>query len=438
MPEPSLLAVFGNPIFHSRSPIIFSRLAKTQKINSVYLRVAVSSAKEILTFAQQTGLSGFNITAPFKYDIIPLLEKTDKHAKMIGAVNAVKIENGTFHGYNTDYIGVIDALKNNGAALDESNVFILGAGGAARAAAYGMIMSRAKNVFLANRTQKKAQAAAARLGCDPVPWEDRFNVIKKCNILISCIPQHPMDPYWDYLPKNIRILTADYKYRPDNLDPSNVQHINGREWLLYQALPGFKLFFRQKAPLSVIPQIKNDLAQDHISGKTNIALIGFMGSGKTTIGRKLAEKMGYFFVDTDEEIARAAGKTIPKIFRENGETSFRSQEKSLVERLVPPAKHTVFALGGGAVIEKKSRSLIQKNCLVIWLWAPLKTMLDRVETDTRPLLGPEKTLKNAYWLLTARRPVYAAASDLVIITESCKTGYTVERILNEIGLLLKH
>lgn len=433
MPELNLLAVFGNPIFHSRSPSIFSLLADGKKISCVFLRVAASSSEEILSFAKHNGLSGFNITAPFKQDILPMLDSVDKHARVIGAVNAVKIEKGLFQGCNTDYIGVIDAIKNTGSDPTGSTVVILGAGGAARAAAYGMVLSRAKKVFLVNRTREKAQTAASRLKCDSIPWKDRYSVMKKCDILISCIPQHPLDPYAGLLPKKTWILTADYKFHSANSVLSGNRHINGREWLLYQALPGFKFFFGQEAPRHVIPQVRNILAREPRSDKTNIALIGFMGSGKTTIGRELAKKLGYIFVDTDTEITHEAGKTIPHIFRENGEGGFRAREKSLIKKLVPQAKQTVFALGGGAVIDKTNLNLIRENCLVIWLWAPLEHMLNRIEADTRPLLDTENTLEKACALLKSRKPDYAAASDLVINTGSGSTDSTAKRIKNEIG-----
>lgn len=153
------------------------------------------------------------------------------------------------------------------------------------------------------------------------------------------------------------------------------------------------------------------------SGATpNIVLIGFMGSGKTTVGRILAAKTGLRFVDTDEEIEKAAGKPIPQIFREIGEDGFRELESSALAGLA--GRHgLVVSTGGGIVIRPANRELLRRIGFVVWLAADEKTIYRRVsKSRDRPLLrnpNPRETIRN---LLAARSALYAQSCDLRIDT----------------------
>ncbi len=165
--------------------------------------------------------------------------------------------------------------------------------------------------------------------------------------------------------------------------------------------------------------------------KPNIALVGFMGSGKTATGRVLARKMGWDLVDTDAEIEKRSGMPIPKMFATRGEPFFREKEKSLIARLVPSAKKKIFSLGGGAVLDEDTRSLLVSHCRVIWLWISLETALARIELSSRPVLhaaGGERALPQSY---QARSRACALASDLVLNTDGPSAEETGERIRYE-------
>src|SRR3546814_819154 len=140
-----------------------------------------------------------------------------------------------------------------------------------------------------------------------------------------------------------------------------------------------------------------------------IVLVGLMGVGKSTVGKRLARRLGLEFVDSDEEIERAADHSIAEIFDRFGENSFRDGERRVIARLIdgPPR---VIATGGGVFINDETRTLILKRGIVIWLDADVETLAERVSRrDHRPLLRNKEPLPLLQDLAGVRNPVYAEA-----------------------------
>lgn len=164
-----------------------------------------------------------------------------------------------------------------------------------------------------------------------------------------------------------------------------------------------------------------------------IVLVGLMGAGKTTVGRRLAQRLGLPFVDADHEIEAAAGMTITDIFDRFGESYFRDGERRVIARLIDGSPK-VIATGGGAFLQDETRALILDQALSIWLEAAPAVLADRVaRRDTRPLLrgkDPEAVLTE---LAAVRNPFYAMAK---IRVESVVAPHdaTVNAILKAIGL----
>lgn len=144
-----------------------------------------------------------------------------------------------------------------------------------------------------------------------------------------------------------------------------------------------------------------------------VTLVGLMGAGKTTVGRRLAERLDAAFRDSDEEIVAAAGMDIPDIFAELGEESFRQGERRVIARLLDEAPH-VLATGGGAFMNDETRELILDRALSVWIRADLSTLVERTgRRADRPLLkdgDPEAILAR---LMEERHPVYGLA-DIVV------------------------
>lgn len=159
-----------------------------------------------------------------------------------------------------------------------------------------------------------------------------------------------------------------------------------------------------------------------------IALVGLMGAGKTSIGRRLAQRLGLPFVDADAEIEAAAGCTIEEIFQRHGEAAFRDGERRVIARLLDNPPH-VLATGGGAFIDPATRALMRARAVSVWLRADLDLMLARVgRRGNRPLLKTGEPRAVLERLVAERYPVYAEA-DITVDSVDGPPELTVERVL---------
>jgi shikimate kinase len=163
-------------------------------------------------------------------------------------------------------------------------------------------------------------------------------------------------------------------------------------------------------------------------GARAIVLVGLMGAGKTSIGRRLAEKLGVPFVDADHEIEAAAGKSIPDIFAEHGEPHFRDGERRVIARLLDNGNQ-VLATGGGAFMNPETRARIKERAVSVWLKADLDLLMKRVsKRGGRPLLAnnnPEAVMRK---LIEDRYPIYAEA-DITVESADVQHGVMVNEVL---------
>ncbi|MBL7126065.1 MAG: shikimate kinase [Dehalococcoidales bacterium] len=164
--------------------------------------------------------------------------------------------------------------------------------------------------------------------------------------------------------------------------------------------------------------------------KSNIALIGFMGTGKTAVGRLLAEKLGRGFIELDALIEQIAGKTIPEIFAKDGETAFRELEIEAT-RDVAGKENTVVACGGGVVLNQINIDRLRKHSVIVYLTASPEAILKRTLSDTneRPLLVAEDKTGEVRKLLEFRQPFYERAADITVDTSGLEVAGVVEQII---------
>ena len=167
--------------------------------------------------------------------------------------------------------------------------------------------------------------------------------------------------------------------------------------------------------------------------KSSIALIGFMGTGKTAVGRALAKKLGKRFIELDPLIEQKAGKTIPEIFQENGEIAFRELEIAVTKEAAGE-KDAVIACGGGVVLNKINTDRLQKEAVIVYLTASPKVILRRTlhDDEERPLLkaaNPSQTIRE---LLRFRQPFYKRAADITINTSRLGIEATVTQIITRL------
>ncbi len=154
---------------------------------------------------------------------------------------------------------------------------------------------------------------------------------------------------------------------------------------------------------------RNSKSYEEAAKRGPIVLIGMMGVGKSTVGRRLATRLGLTFVDADEEIEKAAGMTITEMFDRYGETHFRDGERRVIARLMDGAPK-VIATGGGAFMQDDTRALILEHAIAIWLDAEIDILVDRVSRrEGRPLLKGKDARAVLTELAQIRNPVYALA-----------------------------
>jgi shikimate dehydrogenase len=425
-----LLAVAGNPILHSRSPELFSGLFGRTGVDGAYFRMLARDAGEAAAMARGMRLDGFNVTSPFKVDLIPFLDEVEGPALEAGAVNCVYRRNGHLIGANTDHIGVVRALRARGVFPEGRRAVVLGAGGAARAAAYGLVKAGAAKVTVVCRTIEKARQVDWGPTVEVLAVPDSERALKECDICLSCVPEPGLLPGKESLKEGCLFMSASYKKALSRAGGKGPELADGRDWLLHQAGPSFRILAGTEPPESFPDPGAWDTVSSAPVRKSNVALIGFSGTGKTASGQDLAALMGYRFVDTDALIETRSGMSIPALFR-RGEPAFRDLEREVVGASVPAARRTVFATGGGAVLDGESAELLRRHCLVVWLWASAGVAVARIDRNSRPLLGGENAAAKAGDLLEDRIPRYARIADLALSSERASAAAVAKRIKDE-------
>ena len=167
--------------------------------------------------------------------------------------------------------------------------------------------------------------------------------------------------------------------------------------------------------------------------KSNIALVGFMGAGKTEVGRLLAEKLGKDFLEVDELIEQRAGKSVPEIFQQDGEIAFRELEIEAT-REAAEKRDAVIACGGGAVLNQINIDRLREHGVIIYLAASPEVILNRTSSDTgeRPLLVAEDKASRVKKLLNLRQPFYERAADITVNTSELDVTGVVGKIISVI------
>ena len=151
----------------------------------------------------------------------------------------------------------------------------------------------------------------------------------------------------------------------------------------------------------------------------NIILIGYMGSGKSTIGKKTAKLLGVEFLDTDSLIEEQEGMTISELFAQNGEDYFRQKETETIQKLKKESKSIVLATGGGLPMKEENQALLKDFGIVVYLKASVDTLVERLKGDTtRPLLKEGDLRKKIETMLEIRNPVYENVADIVLETDT--------------------
>lgn len=263
-----LCGLIGNPVEHTLSPVIHNTLAKKLSHNLVYVPFLVEKENlgDAIKGAYGLHILGMNVTVPYKSDVIPYLQETDELAQKIGAVNTlVSVKNG-YKGYNTDILGLYRAMQSEGISLTGESVVLLGAGGAARAAAFLCAEKGAKQVFVLNRSIDRAEALAdevnkafGRKCICPMAMADYEKLPEKRMLAIqgTSVGLHPNteDAVIEDREFYQRIHTGfDLIYKPEEtkfmklVKEAGGQSYNGLKMLLYQGIIAYELWNQVEVP----------------------------------------------------------------------------------------------------------------------------------------------------------------------------------------------
>lgn len=271
------LAVIGDPIAHSLSPMVHGAALEALKVPYTYQKVQVKKGelKDFLAYAKEQKIDGFNLTMPHKVDILPYLTEMDESAKRFEAVNTVKVKDGKLYGYNTDAKGYTVALNHAGYQFKESRVLILGAGGVVRTLALEAAFQGAKEIRILNRTEAKAEeivssiqakvAIAISGGC--LAKEELNCGCEACDIFINATPlgMHGMEEdfqdvsFLEHLPKHA--LVSDLIYNPQTTTllrrakDLSLATLNGMGMLIYQALLADQIYLDDSFDMKSIYEI---------------------------------------------------------------------------------------------------------------------------------------------------------------------------------------
>lgn len=436
-----LIGIFGNPIKHTLSPLIHDTLSKILGINERYIPFHIeNNLCKYVEIAYDQGILGLNITIPYKQEVISCLAEVDAAAKLIGAVNTlVRCKEG-YMGYNTDMPGLARAILSEGMKLKDKRIIILGAGGAARAAAYMCAEYGASRVFIVNRTFEKAYVIA-----------DDMNHVFDTDIYVPISSKEyrkiPFDNYMfiqctsvglhegDGLPLiddkkfyEMADCGVDLIYNPAEtpfiklLKNKGIRAINGLKMLLYQGIMAYELWNNLKISDDLADRVYKVLCREVYETirykSNNIVLIGYMGSGKTTVGEYIAKKFEYDFLDTDSYIVEREGMSINDIFKLKGEAYFRELETEILKEFQGKINNTVISTGGGLPVRIENRELLRKIGTIYYLCTSADSIYNRLkDCKDRPLLACENPHDRIKEMLDIRHPLYVETADFEILTD---------------------
>ncbi len=307
-------------------------------------------------------------------------------------------------------------MRRAGAKLEGSECLVLGAGGAGAAAAYGLRRSGAL-VTIVNRTVERGAQAAARFGCRAAGIDSLKGLVASADVVVSALPPGVSLIEEQWLRRGAIVLDASYpgSVLAEAARRRGCTFVSGESWLANQAKPAFRVFTGAEPDAEAMETALR--APGHPAERRSIiALIGFMGSGKSAVGRFLAGVLGRRFVDTDALIEERHGAGIPEIFATRGEAYFRAAESAVLSEALR-GENLVVGCGGGAVLDERNRLLLGARALTVWLYAAPRTCVERMAPNSRPLIDWEDSLRSARRMLGERLALYARTADLVVCGE---------------------
>lgn len=444
--KPTCALFHWPPDSYQITPDVHRALWEVSRQDAACISVAVPPARLPEAFAlAKKKIHGIHCAAPHQAAILPLLEETDDDVRALHLADTVAFQGGRAIGYNTELAGFAASLQHDGIALHRKKVLLLGCDGAAKAMACHCAKEKAHLTITGPNLHHVA--ALQKQICQIVPGA-RVSVFSRRHIpcdmqivlhpgpedfLLSCLPrrtEYLFDAACTSPVTKLMQLAGSRKTRTRNGLLMQVMQAAQMQTLWFQTCPTPAQCETALRRLSGQMAVKR-LRENH--GKQNIVLCGFTGSGKTTLGRKLARLTGLKFYDSDQYLEEQEGQTIAALFSSLGEHGFRDRETACIHRLAQKTG-IVLSLGGGAVLRPENVRAVKQNGLLICLDTPYYRIVQNLSGSgkrPRPLLdGGTDRQSEIYRLYHARKAVYRSVSDCSV--RGVKISELLEHLMNTI------
>ena len=384
--------LLGEKLGHSYSPQIHAELADYE------YKLYEKAPDEVEDFVRRGDWHGLNVTIPYKKTVIPFCDELSETARAIGSVNTLlKRPDGTIFGDNTDAFGFETLLTQTlKADISGWKALVLGTGGAS-VTVCAMLRKRGAQVVPISRSGKDNYTN--------LEWH------RDAKLLVNTTPvgMYPKNGAslvdLGVFPKLEAVLDVVYNPARTALllqaEKRGIPCAGGLTMLVAQAKRSAEIFLAHALPDGEIARITRQLARQ----MQNVILIGMPGSGKSTVGRLLAEKLGRPLLEADKELEKAAGMSIPVIFANEGEAGFRKRETRILSDLGKQSG-TVISTGGGCVTREENYSLLHQNGVIVWI----RRDLNCLAREGRPL-SLNADLSAMY---AVRAPLYERFADFAV------------------------
>ena len=374
--------------------------------------------EELQSFILQKNYKALNVTIPYKQDVIPLLDEIDPDAQAIGAVNTIVNRGGVLCGYNTDFGGMKALIERAGVVMKYKKVLILGTGGTSLTAKAVCDRMGAKEIL---RVSRRACEGA-------ITYDQAYAAHSDADVIINATPcgmfpsifDCPIDI--DRFPRLSGVIDVIYNPLQTTLVLSakkrGIDTEGGLYMLVAQAVLAAEKFLGRE--LDVV-KLTNKIYEDIYFDKRNIVLSGMPASGKSTVGKLVADHLGRELIDTDRLIVEREGH-IPTIFKEKGERYFRDLETSVIKE-VAALSGKVISLGGGAVMRPENVEALRHNGAIFFIDRSPEYL---IPTDDRPLADKKEKILRLY---KKRIDTYMSTADF-IIDGDCDPEDVADSVIN--------
>ena len=389
--------LIGEKLSHSFSKEIHESLA------SYTYELCEIARENLADFLQKREFCAINVTMPYKKEVIPFLDEVSPVASELWAVNCIVNKNGKLHGYNTDYFGMRDLILRSKIDISGKKVLILGTGGTSRTSTLVCKDLGATDII---RVSRSANEGA-------ILYEEAYEKHFDADIIINTTPVG-MYPNSYASPINLDKFTNlcavfDAVYNPLctqlvlEARSKNIHSEGGLYMLVSQAVHAVELFIDKKFDEGKTDEIFNKILKE----KENIVLIGMPSSGKTTVGKILADNLSREIIDLDDEIVKLIGCEITEFFKTHTEKDFRDIETQVTKE-ISKKNGIVIATGGGCILRDENVCALSQNGKLYFLDRSLKNL---IPTDTRPLANKKSDIENLY---NKRYSIYLSVCDYKI------------------------